>query len=161
MVSKSIEKGEFSTHLKMARATPIVEEGEKSSKVIYPPISVLPVVSRLFEKLVYNQLYEYLNTNSLLSSSQSGFRAMHSTTTALLEFTDDWYSGLDLGKNVGVVYVDLKKAFDTVDHEILHNNLAHCGIQSKELLWFKSCPMRYKKQQQKQKAKLNFQLEKG
>ena len=94
----------------MARVTPIFKEGEKSSKVNYRPISVLPVVSRIFEKLVYNQLYEYFNTNSLLSSSQSGFRAMHSTTTALLKCTDDWYSGLDLGKYVGVVYVDLKKA---------------------------------------------------
>ena len=63
---------------------------------------------------------------------------MHSTTTALLKCTDDWYSGLDLGKYVGVVYVDLKKAFDTVDHEILLHKLAHYRIQSQELLWFKS-----------------------
>ena len=63
---------------------------------------------------------------------------MHSTTTALLKCTDDWYSGLDLGKYVGVVYIDLKKAFDTVDHEILLHKLAHYGIQSQEFLWFKS-----------------------
>ena len=138
MFNKSIEKSKFPTHWKMARVTPIFKEGKKSSKVNYRPISVLPVVSRIFEKLVYNQLYEYFNTNSLLSSSQSGFRAMHSTTTALLKCTDDWYSGLDLGKYVGVVYVDLKKAFDTVDHEILLHKLAHYGIQSQELLWFKS-----------------------
>ena len=63
---------------------------------------------------------------------------MHSTTAALLECTDGWYSGLDLGKYVGVVYVDLKKAFDTVNHEILLHKLVHYDIQSQELLWFKS-----------------------
>ena len=63
---------------------------------------------------------------------------MPSTTTALLKFTDDWHSGLDLGEYVRVVYFDLKKALDTVDHKILLPTLAHYGIQSQELLWFKS-----------------------
>ena len=98
-------------------------------KSSYRPISVLPVVSRLFEKLVYNQLYQLLNENSLLASGQSGFRALHSTITALLKCTDDWYSGLDQEKYVGVVFVDLKKAFDTVDHDILLQKLALHGIQ--------------------------------
>ena len=123
MHNKSTEKGEFTNHWKMARATTHFK-GDKSSKVNYRPISVLLIVSRVFEKPVYNQLYEYLNTNSLLPSSQSGFRAMHSTTTALSKCTDDSYSGLDLGKFVGVVYVDMKRAFDTVDHKILLHKLA-------------------------------------
>ena len=63
---------------------------------------------------------------------------MHTATTALLICTNDWYSGLDLGKYIGVVYVDLKKAFDTVDHEILHHKLAQYCIQSQELISFKS-----------------------
>ena len=137
MSNKFIEKGKFPTHWKMARVTPISKEGDKSSKVNYLSIFVLPVVSRLFEKLVYNQIYEYLHSNSLLSSSQSEFKTMHSTTTALLKCTEDWYSVFDLGKYVGVVYVFLKKAFDTVDHEILYK-IAHDGIQSQELMWFKS-----------------------
>ena len=70
MFNKYIEQSKFPTHWKMARVTPISKEGDKSSKVNYRPISVLPVVCRLFEKLVYNQLYEYFNTNSLLSFSQ-------------------------------------------------------------------------------------------
>ena len=63
---------------------------------------------------------------------------MHSTTTALLTCADDWYSGLGLGRCVGVVYVDLKKAFDTVDHEILLHELGHYDIRGQELMWLKS-----------------------
>ena len=125
--------------LSVSRNTWVVfKDGDKSAKENYRPISVLPVVSRLSEKLVYNQLYQYLNLNDLLASNQSGFRTLHSTATALLKITDDWYCGLDVGKYVGVIFVDLKKAFDTVDHEILVQKLAHCGIQSSELKWSKS-----------------------
>ena len=109
MFNKSLEKREFPTHWKVARVTPIFKDGDKSAKNKYRPISVLPGVSKLFENFVYNQLYQYLNENSLLASSQSGFRELHSTITALLNCTDDWYSGLDQGKYVGVVFVDLKK----------------------------------------------------
>ena len=76
MCNKSLGKGEFLTQWKMAGVTPIFKHGDKSAKENYWPISVLPVVSRLFEKLVYNQLYQYLNENSLLASSQSGFGAL-------------------------------------------------------------------------------------
>ena len=92
----------------------------------------------LFVRLVYNQLYQHLNTNDLLAPSQSGFRTFHSTATALLKSTDDWYSSLDVGEYVGVIFVDLKKAFDTVDHQILNHKLAHYGIRPSELVWFKS-----------------------
>ena len=134
MFNKSLEKGEFPTQWKMARVTPIFKDGEKSAKNNYRPISVLPVLSRLFEKLVFNQLYQYLNENSLLSPGQFGFRALHSTTTALLEFTDDCYSCLDQGKYVGVVFVDLKKAFDTIPLQ----KLELYGIQDPVLKWFQS-----------------------
>ena len=138
MFNKSLEDREFPSLWKIARVIPIFKDGDKSAKENYRPISVLPVVSRLFEKLVYNQLYEYLNSNDLLAPSQSGFRSFHSTATALLKCTNDWYSSLDVGKHVGVIFVDLKKTFDTVDHKILVQKLAHYGIHSSELMWFKS-----------------------
>ena len=99
--------------------TPIFKDGVKSDKSNYRPISVLPVISRLFEKLVFNQLYRYLDNNGLLSTDQSGFRRLHSTVTFLLKNTDDWYTGLDSGQMLGMVFVNLKKAFDTVDHRVL------------------------------------------
>ena len=70
--------------------------------------------------------------------NQSGFRALHSTLIALLKNTDDWYSGMDLSKYVGTVFVDQKIAFETVDHSILLQKLDHYGIQELDLKWFES-----------------------
>ena len=92
----------------------------------------------LFEKLVTNQLYEYINDNGHFSCGQSGFLHLHSTVTCLLKNTDDWYNGMDLGKLVGLVFIDLKKAFDTVDHNILCKKLELYGVHHRELSWFKS-----------------------
>ena len=108
-------------------------------RLLEKTIDQLPVISRLFEKIIYNQLYKclnshgqlykYLNSHGFISTNQSGFRALHSTFTALLKNTDDWYSGMDLDKYVGTVFVDLKKAFDTVDHNICRN-LTIMGLKS-------------------------------
>ena len=90
------------------------------------------------EKLVFNQLYHYLDNDGLLSANQSGFRRLHSTVTCLLKNTDDWYTGLDSGQMLGMVFVDLKKAFDTVDHRVLCNKLELHGVQQRELSWVES-----------------------
>ena len=103
----------------MARVTPVFKKVEKWDLNNYRPISVIPVVSKVFEKNVYDQLYQYLNDNQLLSSCQSGFRSLHSTLTVLLEATNSWSVNIDNGFLNGVVFIDLKKAFDTIDHEII------------------------------------------
>ena len=117
--------------------TPIFKVGKKSNNSNCRPISVLTVISGLFEKLVFNQLYQYLDHNGLLSPNQSGFRRLHSTVACLLKNTDDWYTGLDSGQMLGMVFADLKKAFDTVDHRILCDKLKLHGVQQRELYWFK------------------------
>ena len=133
-----IETSQFPDLWKVARIIPIFKEGDKTEKSNYRPISVLPVISKLFEKLVFNQLYRYMKENSLFTSDQSGFLRLHSTLTCLIKMSDDWYNGLDLGKLVGLVFIELKKEFDTVDHDILCKKLELYGVQQRELSWLRS-----------------------
>ena len=138
LFNTSIETSLFPDSWKVARVTPIYKDGDRSEKTNYRPISVLPVISRLFEKLVFNQLYQYMKDNCFISVDQSGFLRGSSTLTCLLKNTDDWYSGLDLGQFVGLVFVDLTKALDTVDHQILCQKLLHYGVNGRDFSWFRS-----------------------
>lgn len=78
----------------------------------------MPIVSKLIERVVFNQLYDFLMRHDLLTNAQSGFRPCHSTLTALSDKTNDLFSNMDNGLLNGDLFLDLKKAFDTVDHEI-------------------------------------------
>ena len=95
-------------------------------------------MAKIFEKIVYDQLYNYLNVNDLLTSCQSGFRSLHSTLTALLETSNNWCVNVDKGLLNGVIFIDLQKAFDTIDHEIILQKLAKYGVDQDALKWFKS-----------------------
>ena len=86
----------------------------------------------------YYQLYDNLQENRLLNKYQSGFRSMHSTTTALLETTNNWSINIDNGLLNGVLFIDLKKAFDTIDHEIILRKLANYGVDPNALRFFAS-----------------------
>ena len=90
------------------------------------------VTSKLFEKLAFNQLFQYMKENGLVTSDQSGFWRLHSTQTCLLKMSDDWYNRLDIGKLVGLVFVDLKKAFDTVENVISYKKFELYGVQQRE-----------------------------
>ena len=121
-----------------ARVTPIFKEGDKGEPSNYRPISVLPVLAGRLEKLIFNQLYKYLNDSNLLSQEQSGFRALHSTVSCLLKCTDDWNSAFDNSEMVGATFIELRKAFDTVDHSLLCGKLERYGARNDKLRWFVS-----------------------
>ena len=134
----SIDNGIFPSEWKVAKVTPIFKKGAKSDLNNYRPISLLPIVSKSFKKIVYQQLYDYLNENKLLSNYQSGFRSLYSTQTALLETTNNWSINIDNGLLNGVIFIDLKKAFDTIDHEIILRKLVNYGVDENSLRWFAS-----------------------
>ncbi|CAB4034358.1 Hypothetical predicted protein [Paramuricea clavata] len=115
----SIDSDQFPSDWKATRVIPLFKKGQRSMLDNYRPISILPVVSKLIERIMYDQMYEYLNQNNLFSKHQFGFRPYQSTTTTLLDCTNEWYTNMDRGLYNLVVFLDLKKAFDTVDHEIL------------------------------------------
>ena len=123
---------------RIARVAPIYKDGSEDENSNYRPISVLPIISRLFEKLVYDQFYGFLNVNKLLFSQQSSFRLLHSVLTCLLKCTNNWYLNLENSEYTAVTFIDLKKAFDTVNHDILIQKLEHYGVQNKEIRWFRS-----------------------
>ena len=138
LFNTSIETSQFPDSWKVARITPIFKDGNRTKKSNHRPISVLPIISKLFEKLVFNQLDKHMKENGLFTSDQSGFLRLHSTLTCLLKMSYHWYNGLDLGKLVGLVFIDLKKAFDTTDHDILCKKFDLYGSQQRELSWFRS-----------------------
>ena len=135
---RSIISGIFPLEWKLARVTPVFKKGKMNNPCNYRPISVIPTVAKIFEKIVYDQLYNYLNENNLLTSCQSGFRSLHSTLTALIETTNNWSVNIDDGLLNGVVFIDLQKAFDTIDHSILVCKLCNYGIDQTSLRWFRS-----------------------
>ena len=136
--NQSIQTSVFPDRWKNAKVFPVHKGNAKDDPNNYRPISVLPVVAKVFEKLIYDQVYYYLNENNILSQFQSGFRSGNSTVTALLQATENWYKNIDCGYINGVVLVDLSKAFDTVDHTILLKKLGMYGINNTPLDWFKS-----------------------
>ena len=104
----------------------------------YRPISLLPVLSKVFEKVVQSQLYEYLKNKNLLADSQHGFRKDYSTETAVIELVDYLKSQIDKKHVPLCIFLDLSKAFDTINFDIMLLKLRHLGINNTALNWFES-----------------------
>ena len=132
----SNETGTEPDELKSAIVKPLFKRGSRLEVGNYRPVSLLCIISKVLERAIYVQLYDYLKSNQLFYEFQSGFRKSYSTDTCLINLMDHIRQLTFKGQYVGMVLLDLQKAFDTVDHEILCNKLEAMGINNTK--WFKS-----------------------
>lgn len=138
LINKSINSGSFPSQMKSAKVFPIYKGGQKSDPSNYRPISILPTISKIFEKHVNKHLMNYLNKYKLIHENQSGFRQKHSCQTALVKLIDQWMQCIDKGDIVGSLFVDFRKAFDVVDHSILLKKLINYKFSHRTMDWFTS-----------------------
>ena len=134
----SIKYGEFPEKLKIARITPVFKSDDVTALNNYRPISVLPCFSKLLERIMYNRLYNFLREHNLLYDKQFGFQASHSTDHAIIELTNQIYNSFNENKFTLGVFIDLSKAFDTVNHDIIITKLKYYGVKNTNIKWFKS-----------------------
>ena len=135
---KSINTGVFPNELKIAKVTPIFKTDDQSLVSNYRPISVLPVFSKILERIMYNRVFTYLNNNKLLYEKQFGFQNNTSTDHAILDLVNNISKSFEQGKFTLGIFIDLSKAFDTVDHNILLKKLNKYGIKGSTYDWFLS-----------------------
>ena len=124
--------------MKIARVTPVFKSGDTSLMTNYRPISVLPCFSKMLERIMYNRLYKYLTENNLLYCKQFGFQKGHSPEHAILQLVEQINQSFEKNEFTLGVFVDLSKAFDTVDHQILLKKLEYYGIAGNNLRWFEN-----------------------
>ena len=138
LINKSLKEGQVPDLLKIAKVVPIYKNKDRQIMDNYRPVSVLPSVSKILEKVVFKRLHAFLTHHSILYECQFGFRPKFSAIDAISLFNYNVCKTLENNK-VGLgVFLDLSKAFDTIDHEILIKKLNFYGIRGRALEWFKS-----------------------
>ena len=135
--NKSFLTGIVPSKLKIAKVIPLYKTKDPALFSNYRPISLLPFFSKILERLMYNRLYNFLTEHNILSMNQFGFRKNYSTFLALMDLVDSISKNIDEGNYSIGIFLDLSKAFDTINHTILLDKLCRYGIRGVTLNWFK------------------------
>lgn len=133
IINQSIKTGIFPDALKIAKVIPIYKKDGDKLLENYRPISILPTISKIFERILFNQIHDYFKQNNLFYKGQYGFRPKHSTELAALELVDRLTQDMDKNEIPLNIFLDLSKAFDTIDHNILLEKLKHYGFSNLSL----------------------------
>ena len=134
----SITSGKFPNSCKLAKLKPVYKKGSLTEASNYRPISLLPLISKVIEKVIHDQTSAFLNSRNLLYNYQSGFRKNHSTDFCLSFLNDKILKVFVQALITGIILIDLQKAFDTIDHDILLQKLYALGFYKHSVNWFRS-----------------------
>ena len=135
---KCIDTGKFPDSWKLANVQPIHKKNDRQLKSNYRPISLLPLCGKIFEKIIFDQVYAFLDKNKLISTKQSGFRPGDSCIYQLISITSDIYRNFEKYDETRAVFLDISKAFDKVWHDGLLHKLKSNGISGNLLLFFEN-----------------------
>ena len=138
IINISLTTGLVPNYMKIAKVIPIYKKGQKDDVSNYRPISLLTLISKIFERIIYIRTVNFFKKSDIFSNFQFGFRENHSTTHALLSFVEKVTHALDTFSHTIGIFLDFSKAFDTINHKILLAKLSHYGIRGKALEWFTS-----------------------
>ena len=133
---KSLSEGVFPDSMKLAEVTPLFKGGNKHMLTNYRPISLLPTITKLLEKVMYSRTYNYLTKHDILFKSQYGFRKKHSCEHAVAELIGEICKGLETNKHTIAIFIDLSKAFDNISHELFFKKMSLYGIRGAD-----TCPL--------------------
>ena len=138
IINSSLTEGTFPEKMKQAKVVPLFKSKEREYTTNYHPISLLLTISKILEKVVHSRVYNFLNTTKQLYASQYGFRKSHSCKHAVGELIANITKGIENGKLTAGIFLDLSKAFDTLEHDVVYKKLELYGLRGVCLDWFKS-----------------------